>query len=122
MYQTASLSTKEEPGPQGLLLAPVPVQLSRFPKYRGVFLLFVRNFKPMLLPLKQHSFKKLSIGNVNYTKTFDFCLKNFPSPRTFSQLQGFLITGDLCLKSNNSMKNFKKSKRPRDIYNRTIRS
>jgi len=27
MYQTASLSTKEEPGPQGLLLAPVPVQL-----------------------------------------------------------------------------------------------
>jgi hypothetical protein len=30
MFQTASLSTKEEPGPQGLLLAPVPVQLALY--------------------------------------------------------------------------------------------
>ena len=40
-----------------------------------------RTFKPMLLPWKQHSFKKLFKSNDNYTKTFDLCLKNFPSPR-----------------------------------------
>ena len=33
MFQTASLSTKEEPGPQGLLLAPVPVQLMTVEMY-----------------------------------------------------------------------------------------
>jgi len=30
-------------------------------------------FKPMQLPLKQHSFKKMSKSNDNYTKTFDLC-------------------------------------------------
>ena len=29
----------------------------------------------MLLPLKQHSFKKLSKSNINYTNTFDYSVK-----------------------------------------------
>ena len=53
---------------------------------RRVVLLIVWSFKPMQLPLKQHSFKKLSNSNINYTKTFDLCLKNYPSPRIFGQL------------------------------------
>jgi len=48
----------------------------------------------MLMPLKQHSFIKLSKININYTKTFDLSLKKFPSLRIFGQLPGFLGTGE----------------------------
>jgi len=67
------------------------------------------------IPLKHHSFKKLSNSNVKYTNTFDLCLNKFPSPRFFGRLPGFQSTGESFLKSNNSMKNWEKSKQPKDI-------
>jgi len=62
----------------------------------------------MLLPLKL--IEKLYKSNVNYSTTFDSCLKNFPSPRIFGQLQGLQSTGELFKESNNLMKRQKKLK------------
>ena len=44
------------------------------------------------MPLKQHSFIKLFKININYTKTFDVCLKKFLSRRIFWATSGFLST------------------------------
>ena len=71
----------------------------------GDILLYVWNLKSMLLPLKQHSFKKLFNCNINYTTTFDLCLKTFPSPRIFGQLgTRFSKHRESFYKSNNLMK------------------
>ena len=75
------------------------------PKHRRVVLMFVWTFKPMLLPLKQHSFKKLSKSNVSYANTFDLCLKVFLAQELrFVSL--VLRTPGSCFKNpNNSVKN-----------------
>ena len=52
----------------------------------GSRFLFLWTFKPMLQPLKQHSFKKLLYIGINYTKTVYTCLKNFPIPRFLGRL------------------------------------
>ena len=84
--------------------SPVRVETCRYFWNLLVVLRFVCSCKPMLLPLKQHSFKKLSKSNVNYETTFDLCLTNFPSPRIFGLLPSFQRTRVLFWKSNNSIK------------------
>jgi len=90
---TNSKTTPRYFGHRGVMTRRVPkdqgVTTRRYLGNRQVVLLFVWAFKPMLLPLEQHSFIKLSKININYTKIFDLCLKKFPSPRIF----GFLSTG-----------------------------
>ena len=66
-------------------------------------LLYVWTYKPMLLSLKQHLFKKLSNININYTNTYDLCLKNFPTITIIWRLPGVQSTGELFKKSNNSI-------------------
>ena len=53
------------------------------------------------------------------TNTFNLCLQKFHSPRIFGRLPGFLSTGELFLKSNNSMKSEKIKAALWDILNRT---
>ena len=62
------------------------------PKLRGVILLFVWTFKPMLLHLKRHSFKKLSNISIYFTNTVQTCLKIFPYSRFLGWLNGVLST------------------------------
>ena len=64
------------------------VPTCRYLGNRQVFFTVVWTFKPMLLPLKQHSFKKQSNRSINYTNTFDLCLNNVPSPNIFRRLPG----------------------------------
>ena len=66
----------------------------------------------MPLSLKQHLFKKLSNIDINYTNTFDLCLKILATPHVQS-------TGESFEKSNNSMKTHQKSKRPKNIFKET---
>ena len=73
----------------------------------------------MLLPLKQHSFKKQSNSSIKNTNTFDLCLNNVPCPKIFRRLPDVLSTGESFLNSNNSMKRWNKTKRPKDISHGT---
>ncbi len=71
---------------------------------RGVVFLCLWTIKSLLLALKQHSFKKRSDSIDTYIRRFYFCFKNFPSPRFFGRLPGFLSTGESSKKCYNSMK------------------
>jgi len=60
----------------------------------GSLFLFFWTFKPMLQPLKQHSFKKLLNFSIYYTNTVQTYLKNFPSWRFLGRLPGVPSTGE----------------------------
>ena len=59
---------------------------------QGSWFLFLWTFKPMLQPLKQHSFKNLSIFSIYYTNSVKTCLKQFPNSRFLGRLPGVQST------------------------------
>jgi len=67
----------------------------------------------MLLPLKQHSFKKLSNVSIYYTNTVKTCLKIFPITRFLGRLPGVPSTGESILNAYNSAKKQKNKIGPR---------
>jgi len=60
----------------------------------GSRFLFLWTFKPMLQPLKQHSFKKLFNINIYHTNTVQTCMKIFPITRFLWRLPGVPSTGE----------------------------
>ena len=80
------------------------VATPRIPNDQGVILLFLWTFKPMLLPLKQHSFTNMSTSTLIFINTFDLYKNKVPSPKILGRLPGFQSTGESFLKSNNFVK------------------
>ena len=74
----------------------------------------------MLLPLKQHSVKKLYNISIYFRNTVQTCLKIFPITRFLGQLLG--KHRGVILKCLQLSQEAKKSKRPLDISNGTRRS
>ena len=66
----------------------------------SLFLVFL-TFKPMLQPLKQHSFQKLLNFSTYYTSTVQTYLKNFLNWRFSGQLPGVPSTGESFLNAYN---------------------
>ena len=80
LWKTNNSAVSKEPGSRNSTVSIVP----------GNRFLYKWTFKPMLLPLKQHSFKKLFYSNINYSiQNIWFLFENFFLGQTFSPTSCF---------------------------------